>query len=342
MAAYPGAVAIFNADRVLKHSPLAHLGSFAEAVSEGGGGGLQAAITKAGQRRALAELFRSAGSDAEKRAIIGHAGRGGVWMSANPCLVPIPDGAVVDEVCQLLFLSVAPAGAVTESHCLRCGTLQPRTGEHAHVCHGSQALQARAAEHAGAFVRAMQGTGFIVFKPGVDANGKTHQPNVAADCKALGLVPTAQATGNEAVDAYIEAGAVSIGVDFVAISNSCVATVAGALKKRGFTAAWAERAKFQKYIKLFSNLADKRHRLVFAAMEVFGTLGGLYNDLLRTIANFAVPQPFGYDIDGLRARCITRLRQHISAGVLRGNHKVLADWRAHSWSTVPPSAALVA
>ena len=215
-------------------------------------------------------------------------------------------------MCQLLFLSVAPAGAVTESHCLRCGTLQPRTGEHAHVCHGSQALQARAAEHAGAFVRAMQGTGVIVFKPGVDANGKTHQPNVAADCKALGLVPTAQATGNEAVDAYIEAGAVSIGVDFVAISNSCVATAAGALKKRGFTAAWAERAKFQKYIKLFSNLADKRHRLVFAAMEVFGTLGGLYNDLLRTIANFAVPQLFGYDIDGLRARCITRLRQHIS------------------------------
>ena len=72
--------------------------------------------------------------------------------------------------------------------------------------------------------------------------------------------------------------------------------MAGALKKRGFAAAWAERAKFQKYIKLFSNLADKRHRLVFAAMEVFGTLGGLYNDLLRTIANFAVPQPFGYDI----------------------------------------------
>ena len=48
------------------------------------------------------------------------------------------------------------------------------------------------------------------------------------------------------------------------------------------------------------------------------------------------------DIDGLRARCINRLRQHISAGVLRGNHKVLADWRAGSWSTVAPSAALVA
>ena len=66
----------------------------------------------------------------------------------------------------------------------------------------------------------------------------------------------------------------------------------------------------------------------------FGTLG-LYNDLLRTIANFAVPQLFGYDIDGLRARCVTRLRQHISAGVIRGNHKVLADWRAQSWSGDP-------
>ena len=65
----------------------------------------------------------------------------------------------------------------------------------------------------------------------------------------------------------------------------------------------------------------------------------MYYDLLRTIANFAVPQPFGYDIDGLRARCITRLRPYLRGSA---NQKVLADWRAHSWSTVPPSAALVA
>ena len=263
-------------------------------------------------------------------------------LSASPCLVPIPDGAVVDAVCRTLHIPVCPAGEITESICLRCGALQPATGEHADVCHHSTALQERAACHAVAFVTAMKGTGVRVFRGQVDVNGKIHQPVIATDGREIGLKPTDKATGGEAVDAIIELGGVTLGVDFVAISNSCVATMAGALKKRGFTAAAAERAKFKKYSKLFSNLADKQHRLVFAAMEVLGTLGDRYNDLLRTIAAFAVPQPFGYDIDGLRARCITRLRQHISAGVLRGNHKVLADWRAHSWSTVPPSAALVA
>jgi hypothetical protein len=50
---------------------------------------------------------------------------------------------------------------------------------------------------------AVKGTG-VNFKPGVDVNGKNNQPNVATDCKRLGLVPTAEATGNEAVDALIE------------------------------------------------------------------------------------------------------------------------------------------
>ena len=71
----------------------------------------------------------------------------------------------------------------------------------------------------------------------------------------------------------------------------------------------------------------------------YGTHGLLYNALLRTVTSHAVPQPFGYDIVGLRAPCISRLRrQQIFVGVLRGNHKVLADWRAHSWSTAAPSA----
>ena len=188
----------------------------------------------------------------------------------------------------------------------------------------------------------MKGTGVTVFRGAVDVNGYTHQPVIATDGREMGLKPTDKATGGEKVDALIEFEGKTRGIDFVATSNAGVVTMAGALKKRGFAAAAAERAKFKKYSKLFSNLADKQHRLIFAAMEVLGTLGDRYNDLLRTIAAFAVPQPFGYDIDGLRARCITRLRQHISAGVLRGNHKVLADWRAGSWSTVAPAAALVA
>jgi hypothetical protein len=64
-------------------------------------------------------------------------------------------------------MPVSPAGAITESQCLRCGTLQTRTGEHAHVFHGSQALHARAACHATAFLAAMNGTGVVIFKPEV-------------------------------------------------------------------------------------------------------------------------------------------------------------------------------
>ena len=116
------------------------------------------------------------------------------------------------------------------------------------------------------------------------------------------------------------------------------ATKKGALKKRGSAATFAEKAKINKYGKRFSNLLDKLHQIIFAATEVYGTHGLRFNALLRSVASHAIPQPFGYDIDGLRARCISRLRQQISVGVLRGNHKVLADWRAHSWSTVASSA----
>ena len=49
----------------------------------------------------------------------------------------------------------------------------------------------------------------------------------------IGLKPTDKATGGEAVDAIIELGGVTLGIDFVAISYSCVATMAGALKKHG-------------------------------------------------------------------------------------------------------------
>jgi hypothetical protein len=174
-AAYPDAAAIFAADRELRHSPLAHLSTFEEAVREGGGGGLQAAITKGGQRRALVELYRGAASDAEKRAFIGNSGKGGCWQSANPCMVPISDG-VVDAVCRTLHMPVCPAGDIAESICLRCGALQPATGEHADVCHHSTALQERAACHAVAFVNAMKGTGVRVFRGQVGVNGKTTSP----------------------------------------------------------------------------------------------------------------------------------------------------------------------
>ena len=148
----------------------------------------------------------------------------------------------------------------------------------------------------------------------------------------------AAATGKEHTDLQFSIGGSRFAVNFVTIFGGGEATKKGAPKKRGSAATFAEKAKINKYGKRFSNLLDKLHQIIFAATEVYGTHGLRFNALLRSVASHAIPQPFGYDIDGLRSRCISRLRQ-ISVGVLRGNHKVLAVWHAHSWSTaVAPSA----
>jgi hypothetical protein len=338
--AWPAAAAIFVAERANKGSPLAHLATFADFIADGGAGGLQARITAAQQQRALTVAYLAADKEAEQLVIIGYRGASSAWISANPRFDKLSDGEICDAVAMLLHLSVAPPCAVVESRCRRCSKLQSDTGEHAHTCLNGTAKQQRAGEMATAAAKALRSAGCHV--EGQFGRGREHfpeQPLVATSGSFIGLQPTAAATGKEHTDLQFSIGGSRFAVDFVTIFGGGEATKKGALKKRGSAATFAEKAKINKYGKRFSNLLDKLHQIIFAATEVYGTHGLRFNALLRSVASHAIPQPFGYDIDGLRARCISRLRQQISVGVLRGNHKVLADWRAHSWSSaVAPSA----
>ena len=339
--AWPAAAAIFAAERANKGSPLAHHATFDALIADGGAGGLQASITAAQQKRALTAAFLAAEMDAEKLVIMGYRGNSSAWISANPRFEKLSDGEICDAVAMLLHLSVAPPGAVSESRCRCCAKLQSSTGEHAHTCINGTAKQQRAGEMAAALAKALRSAGCHVI--GQFGKGKERFPEqpllaAAGGGGILGLQPTAVATGREHGDLQFEAGGQTYVVDLVTIYGGGEATKKGALKKRGSAATFAENTKINKYGKRFSNIMDKLHRLIFAATEVYGTHGLRFNAMLRAVASHAVPQPYGYDIDGLRARCISRLRQQISVGVLRGNHKVLAGWRAHSWSMVAPPA----
>ena len=339
--AWPAAAAIFAAERANMGSPLAHHATFDALIADGGAGGLQASITAAQQKRALTAAFLAAEMDAEKLVIMGYRGNSSAWISANPRFEKLSDGEICDAVAMLLHLSVAPSCAVSESRCRCCAKLQSNTGEHAHTCINGTAKQQRAGEMAAALAKALRSAGCHVI--GQFGKGKERFPEqpllaAAGGGGILGLQPTAVATGREHGDLQFEAAGETYVVDLVTIFGGGEATKKGALKKRGSAATFAENTKINKYGKRFSNIMDKLHRLIFAATEVYGTHGLRFNAMLRSVASHAVPQPYGYDIDGLRARCISRLRQQISVGVLRGNHKVLAGWRAHSWSMVAPPA----
>ena len=90
------------------------------------------------------------------------------------------------------------------------------------------------------------------------------------------------------------------------------------------------------YSKFYSNFSAKLNVFIPAAIEIHGTIGRRYNTLLKGIAEHAYPNLCGWDIDGLRSRCIAQLRQRVSCGMVRGNHKVLAHWRATAWPAVVP------
>ena len=54
----------------------------------------------------------------------------------------------------------------------------------------------------------------------------------------------------------------------------------------------------------YSNFSAKLNVFIPAAIEIHGTIGRRYNTLLKGIAEHAYPNLCGWDIDGLRSRCI--------------------------------------
>ena len=79
----------------------------------------------------------------------------------------------------------------------------------------------------------------------------------------------------------------------------------------------------------FIYISDKRHRIWFATIDNNGTMSKDFNKLVQLVARAAYPgysDDGRYDVDGLRSRCVARLRVSVGCGVWRANHKVLGAW----------------
>lgn len=121
-------------------------------------------------------------------------------------------------------------------------------------------------------------------------------------------------------------------VDFVVTMPVKAAAIAHACKTRGAAAKRAEDKKDAHYKPYFKNLKDYPKALVPLAMEVFGTLGQRYHDLIIDTANAAFPEVVlnNADTDGLRSRFVERMRQHASITLVRAQSAALAAWRTFS------------
>jgi hypothetical protein len=106
---------------------------------------------------------------------------------------------------------------------------------------------------------------------------------------------------------------------------------------RGAAAKHSESQKHNHYARLIENYAAKRALFVPAVVEAMGRIGEDYDKFITRVAAFA-HAPLGdvtHDVDGLRSRLVSQMRQQIAVGNVIGNHAMIEAWRANSW--VAPS-----
>ena len=94
---------------------------------------------------------------------------------------------------------------------------------------------------------------------------------------------------------------------------------------------------YNSYRKAISNLDElrkQRLRIWFATVDNNGTMSKDFDTLVKLIARLAYPgsgPDRKWDVDGLRSRCVSRLRVAVGVGVWRANHKTLAAWAERSY-----------
>ena len=62
-----------------------------------------------------------------------------------------------------------------------------------------------------------------------------------------------------------------------------------------------------------------------------------FNRLIKLVAKIAYPgagMDGRWDVDGLRSRCVARLRVAVGAALWRGNHKTIASWKKRSYPDI--------
>ena len=114
------------------------------------------------------------------------------------------------------------------------------------------------------------------------------------------------------------------------------ATISGsnieqACQVQGHAVEAGDRTKITSYRKSISNLDAMRRHIWFATVDTNGTMSSDYTKLVQYIAKVAYPgygEDGRFDVDGLRSRCVARLRVAVGCGVWRANHLTVTAWAA--------------
>ena len=235
-------------------------------------------------------------------------------------------------VCRMLGLPLTDDDDDDGGLCA-CGANNPRTGEHAYLCAMSRTRQEQATDGHAALAAVLQTLPSCKLVGNVRIVTRMRRPaeptfQHAADHIGVKLAKPADAERRFDVGVTVRDG----GTHYIDCMNT--ATIQGANLKQacqvqGHAVEAGENDKLLDYSKSISNLDDKRRSIWFAVVDNNGTVGKNYTDFIKHIAKVAYPGSGNdgrYDVDGLRSRCVARLRVAISCGVWRAGHKAIEGW----------------
>ena len=219
--------------------------------------------------------------------------------------------------------------------CGATGEANPPTGEHAFLCIRAHMRQQQATDNHVALAIVLQTL------PGCKVEGprivnKDHmrrrplEPTFAQAVNSIGIKLVKPADANRRFDIGFTTGdGAAHYVDCKSTATIQGKNIKAACDKQGYAVKVGDRDKYSNYHKSISNLSDKRHRIWFATIDNNGTMSKNFTKLVQLVARAAYPG-YGddgrYDVDGLRSRCVARLRVSVGCGVWRANHKVLGAW----------------
>ncbi len=234
--------------------------------------------------------------------------------------------------------SAGPAAAAASAPACVCGAkgdANPATGDHAFLCKNDTMKQRAATASAAALAFVAQGL------PGIKlyGRGRVHgslrvrpdEPTFRHAAITIGAALVTPADADRRFDIGFTANGVQHYVDCLKTATISGSNIKQACRVQGHAAEAGDRTKITSYRKSISNLDAMRRHIWFATVDTNGTMSSDYTKLVQYIAKVAYPG-FGddgrFDVDGLRSRCVARLRVAVGCGVWRANHLTITAWAA--------------
>ena len=287
---------------------------------------------KAGQE--LCDLW---GDESVRTAsLVNSRGKSSAALNASPRLLEsrMSDAVMRVGVCGMLCL---PQTDATEAqpcpHCHAEAAANPREGQHAYLCAHDTAKQKGATACASSFVAVVQtlpGFGLYGHKIISKMTVRPAEPSFAFLRDNLGAVLRKPSDADRRADVgFRTAGGAWHAVDFKKVAAIQGDNLKAACAKQGVAVKAGDKGKTTSYQLSISNFDALRHRIHMAVVDNHGTLSKGYDKLLKAIASHAYPGNglLGkWDVDGLRSRCVARLRTAVAAGVWRANYYTISGW----------------